>query len=45
VICVDVRQMLNGPEFEQSVNDSTQASMDAVAALLIAEGTPELTAS
>lgn len=45
VICIDVRPVLNGPEFEQPVNDSTQASMDAVAALLIAEGTPELTAS
>ena len=45
VVCVDVRPVLNGPEFEQPVNDSSQASMDAVAALLIAEGIPQLTAS
>jgi hypothetical protein len=42
VVCVDVRPVLNGPDFEQPVNDSSQQSMDAVAELLMETGTPEL---
>jgi hypothetical protein len=42
VVCVDVRPVLNGPDFEQPVNDSSQESMDAVAELLIATGVKEL---
>ena len=42
VVCVDVRPVLNGPDFEQPVDDSSQASMDAVAELLIDPGVPEL---
>jgi hypothetical protein len=38
VVCVDVRPVLNGPDFEQPVNDSSQESMDAVAELLIGTG-------
>jgi hypothetical protein len=34
--------VLNGPEFEQPVNDSSQESMDAVAELLVQTGVPEL---
>lgn len=41
-VCVDVRPVLNGPEFEQPVDDSSQASMDAVAELLIDTGVAEL---
>ena len=41
-VCVDVRQVLNGPDVEQPVNDSSQASMDAVAELLLETGVPEL---
>lgn len=41
-VCVDVRPVLNGPDFDQPVNDSSQASMDAVAALLLKTGVPEL---
>ena len=41
-ICVDVRPLLNGPDFEQPVNDSSQESMDAVAELLLQTGAPEL---
>lgn len=42
VVCVDVRPALNGPDVEQPVNDSSQESMDAVAALLLRTGAPEL---
>jgi hypothetical protein len=42
VICVDVRPALNGPDLDQPVNDSTQASMDEVARLLLQTGVPEL---
>jgi hypothetical protein len=42
VACVDVRPVLNGPDFEQPVNDSSQKSMDAVAQLLVQTGVPEL---
>jgi hypothetical protein len=42
VVCVDVRPVLNGPDFEQPVNDSSQESMDAVAELLVQTGVPEL---
>ena len=42
VVCVDVRPILNGPDFEQPVNDSSQESMDAVAELLVETGVPEL---
>lgn len=42
VVCVDVRPVLNGPEFEQPVNDSSQESMTAVAELLEQIGVPEL---
>jgi hypothetical protein len=42
VVCVDVRPVLNGPHFEQPVNDSSQESMDAVAELLTQTGIPEL---
>jgi hypothetical protein len=42
VICVDVRPVLNGPGFEQPVDDSSQDSMDAVAELLTKTGVPEL---
>ena len=41
-VCVDVRPVLNGPDFEQPVNDSSQESMDAVAELLVKTGVPEL---
>ena len=41
-VCVDVRQVLNGPDFEQPVNDSSQESMDAVADLLVETGVSEL---
>jgi hypothetical protein len=41
-VCVDVRPVLNGPDFEQPVDDSSQESMDAVAALLTETGVPEL---
>jgi hypothetical protein len=41
-VCVDVRPTLNGPGFEQPVNDSSQESMDAVAQLLLRTGVPEL---
>lgn len=41
-VCVDVRPVLNGPDFEQPVNDSTQEAMDAVAELLVQTGVPEL---
>jgi GDSL-like Lipase/Acylhydrolase family len=41
-VCVDVRPALNGPDVEQPVNDSSQESMDAVAALLLETGVPEL---
>jgi hypothetical protein len=40
--CVDVRPVLNGPAFEQPVNDSAQAAMDAVAELLLQTGAQEL---
>jgi hypothetical protein len=33
VTCFDVRPVLNGPDFEQPVNDSSRESMDAVAEL------------
>ena len=42
VVCVDVRPVLNGPDLQQPVNDSTQESMDAVADLLVQTGVPEL---
>lgn len=42
VVCVDVRPVLNGPDFKQPVNDSTQESMDAVGELLLETGVPEL---
>ena len=42
VVCVDVRPVLNGPDFEQPVNDSSQESMDAVADLLVEPGASEL---
>ena len=42
VVCVDVRPVLNVPDFEQPVDDSSQESMDAVAALLLLTGVPEL---
>jgi hypothetical protein len=42
VVCVDVRPVLNGPDFEQPLNDGTQEAMDAVARLLIQTGVPEL---
>jgi hypothetical protein len=41
-VCVDVRPVLNGPDLNQPVNDSSQASMDAVAELLVQTGVPEL---
>lgn len=41
-VCIDVRPVLNGPDFEQPVNDSSQQAMDAVADLLIQAGAPEL---
>jgi hypothetical protein len=41
-VCVDVRPVLNGPDFEQPVNDSSQESMDAVAELLVQTGAHEL---
>lgn len=41
-VCVDVRPVLNGPDFEQPVDDSSQESMDAVAELLVQTGVPEL---
>ena len=41
-LCVDVRPVLNGPDFEQPVNDSSQEAMDAVAELLVKSGVPEL---
>lgn len=41
-LCVDVRPVLNGPDFEQPVNDSSQEAMDAVAELLVQTGVPEL---
>ena len=41
-VCVDVRPVLNGPDFEQPVNDSAQEAMDAVAELLLQTGVPEL---
>jgi len=34
--------VLNGPDLDQSVNDSSQESMDAVAELLVQTGVPEL---
>ena len=42
VVCVDVRPVLNGPSFEQPVNDSSQEAMDAVAELLTKKGVAEL---
>lgn len=42
VVCVDVRPVLNGPDFEQPLNDGTQEAMDAVAQLLLHTGVPEL---
>ena len=42
VVCVDVRPVLNGSDFEQPVNDSSQEAMDAVAALLVETGLSEL---
>lgn len=42
VVCVDVRPVLNGPGFEQPVNDSSQEAMDAVAELLTKTGVAEL---
>ena len=42
VVCVDVRPVLNGPDFEQPLNDGTQEAMDAVARLLLQAGVPEL---
>lgn len=42
VVCVDVRPVLNGPNFEQPVNDNSQEAMDAVAALLAETGASEL---
>jgi hypothetical protein len=41
-VCVDVRPVLNGPDLNQPVNDSSQGSMDAVAELLVQAGVPEL---
>jgi hypothetical protein len=41
-LCVDVRQVLNGPDFAQPVNDSSQEAMDAVAELLTQTGITEL---
>jgi len=41
-VCVDVRPVLNGPDLDQPVNDSSQESMDAVAQLLVQTGVPEL---
>ena len=41
-VCVDVRPVLSGPDFEQPVNDSSQESMDAVAELLVQSGVAEL---
>ena len=41
-VCVDVRPVLNGPDLDQPVNDSSQESMDAVAELLVETGLPEL---
>ena len=41
-VCVDVRPVLNGPDLDQPVNDSSQESMDAVALLLVQTGVPEL---
>jgi hypothetical protein len=41
-VCVDVRPVLNGPDLNQPVNDSSQESMDAVAELLVETGVPEL---
>jgi hypothetical protein len=41
-VCIDVRPVLNGPGFEQPVDDSSQESMDAVADLLLQAGVPEL---
>lgn len=41
-VCVDVRPVLNGPDLNRPVNDSSQESMDAVAELLVQTGVPEL---
>jgi hypothetical protein len=41
-VCVDVRPVLNGPDFEQPVDDGSQESMDAVAELLVKTGMSEL---
>ena len=41
-VCIDVRAVLNGPDFEQPLNDGTQEAMDAVAELLLQAGLPEL---
>ena len=35
VVCIDVRPVLNGPDFEQPLNDGTQEAIDAVAQLLL----------
>ena len=42
VVCVDVRPVLNGPDFEQPLNDGTQEAMDAAAQVLLDTGVPEL---
>jgi hypothetical protein len=41
-VCIDVRPVLNGPDFEQPLNDGTQEAMDAVAQLLLDAGVSEL---
>jgi hypothetical protein len=41
-VCIDVRPILNGPNLDQPVDESSDASMRAVADALIAEGLPEL---
>ena len=41
MVCVDVRPV-NGPDFAQPANDSSQESMAAVADLLVEAGASEL---
>lgn len=40
--CIDVRPILNGPNLDKSVDENSDASMEAVTAALVSEGLPEL---
>lgn len=40
--CVDVRPILNGPSLNQSVDENSDATMQAVTDALVAKGLPEL---